>query len=148
MDADTEALKRWAVAYRRRYGLLSQESLAAFLVDYGLDARAWVEMVRIAVLVHRASHDLHLTSFGAGKIDERSHWLEETLKETGYYHRAEEILRDTSSALLPRTALEAIDRDFAYGEDRAASELADLAGRHGAAPSRGAPGDEVGLDKA
>jgi hypothetical protein len=126
MDAEPEALKRWAVAYRRRYGLLSRESLAAFLGGYGFDARAWVEMVRIAVLTHRAGHDLHLTGFGAGKTDERSQWLEEALQETGYYGNAEEILRDSSCAVLPRTALEAIERDFGFGEDRATSELARL----------------------
>ena len=128
MDADATALKSWAIAYRRRYGLLTPESMNAFLAECGLDTRGWVEMVRLSVLCRRASRDLHLTSFRTRETDERSHWLEQALRATGLYDAAEWILRDPSRAVLPRTALEAIDRDFVFGEDRAACELAQLTG--------------------
>ncbi|MBI2897004.1 MAG: hypothetical protein HYY06_25835 [Deltaproteobacteria bacterium] len=129
IDADAESLKRWAIAYRVRHGLSTPQSMTAFLGENGLDAREWVEMVRMAALAQRAGHDLHLTTFFARDADERSHWLEQALRETGHWEAAERILDDPRRAILPRTSLEALERDFVFGEDRAEAELAELTGR-------------------
>jgi hypothetical protein len=60
LDVNSAMLKRWALGYRRRYELLSEESHLAFLSEYSLDSREWIEMTRLAALAHRAGHDLHL----------------------------------------------------------------------------------------